>query len=69
MPRQTKTEELQAYINRLLTKEHYEFTIEYRRPGRGWFAMPTERRYIGDEGIYLGDTVKQAKAEIKKILS
>jgi hypothetical protein len=51
MPRQTKTEELQAFIDNLLTDDHYEFIIEYRRPGKGWFAMPTEQRFFGDDGV------------------
>lgn len=68
MPRQTKTEELQAYLDHLRTDHHYEFRIEYRRPGQGWFAVTDEPRHIGDDGVWLGYTVKQAKAEIKKFI-
>ena len=64
---QSKTEKLQALANELRTDDQHEFWIEYR-PNRGWYAVATESRWIGDEGTCLGAVYKEAREWLMRIL-
>lgn len=57
---------LQDLIDQLKPENSYDFEIEFRGRG-GWWAMPTEARYWGDNGIYLGSNYQEAKKHIIRL--
>ena len=63
----TKQERLQALASELRTDCQCEFWIEYR-PNRGWFAIASEARWIGDDGEYLGRVYQEARYGLMAIL-
>lgn len=63
----TKQEQLQALASELRTDDQYEFWIEYR-PNRGWYAVASEARWIGDDGEYLGRVYQDARESLMSIL-
>jgi hypothetical protein len=63
----TKQEQLQELANELRTDHQHEFWIEYRT-NRGWFAVASESRWVGDDGEYLGRDYKEARYELMSIL-
>lgn len=67
----SKTELLQSILNQSdPDSEYYEdsgnwlFVAEYR-PRKGWWAIPTEARYWGDEGEYLGKDMIESLITLK----
>lgn len=48
-------------------REHlYEFEAEFV-PLKGWFAIPDEARFVGDEGDFLGKNFEEAIAAARQI--
>ena len=66
----TKQEQLQEMVNKIWEKNsgHCTFTVEFRG-AKGWWAVPYERRWFGDEGEYLGSDFSKAKKILSIILS
>jgi hypothetical protein len=67
MAKISRTNYLQNLVDSLREPEHYEFTIEFR-PGQGWFAVPCDPRWFGDDGEYLGSRWQDAVRRIKSLL-
>lgn len=65
----TKQEQLQKMVDDACQRnsEYYTFTVEFRGAG-GWWAFPDERRWVGDDGEYLGTDFSEAKKTLSIIL-
>jgi hypothetical protein len=67
MARITRAIYLQNLVDSLREPVNYKFTIEFR-PFQGWFAVPDEPRWFGDDGEYLGARWQDAVRAIKSLL-
>lgn len=68
MPRISVKRQLQVLADSLQTEDHYEFEIVYRGLRSGYWAIPDEPRWYGDEGSYLGDDLKSASRTLRAML-
>ena len=63
----SKRDNLQHLADALRTDIQYEFRIEYR-PNRGWYAVASESRWVGDDGEYLGRVYEEARQSLISLL-
>ena len=64
--RPNKTTQLQNLADELRTDEQYNFQIQWR--GNGFWAIPDESRWIGDDGEYLGPKKFEAEISLRALL-
>ena len=63
----TKTEKLQKIWDDNKESCHYNFQIIWRGFG-GWWAIPDEIRWWGDEGEFLGRSFVEAEVTLRSLL-
>lgn len=62
-----KLEILEAIVSKIDKDKYYDFAVERRKTG--FFLVPDESRYLGDEGEFMGKTFEDAKIAITKFVS
>ena len=68
MMKPTKKEQLDKIMAEARNGRKHLYVFEAKFiPRKGWFAIPDEDRWYGDEGEFLGATFKSAIAAAKNI--
>jgi hypothetical protein len=65
----TKREQLQKIIDDAVEEKPilYRYYAEFRGRG-GWWAVPEQQRFFGDNGEYLGPDFRTAKQTLMSLL-
>jgi hypothetical protein len=66
----TKRDRLQKMVDDAVENnpDYHSFSVEFR--GRaGWWAIPEDCRYFGDQGEYLGQDFKSAERTLGALLA
>lgn len=64
MAKLTRAQYLQENLDEHLNSENGDWFVEYR-PFDGWYAIPSDPRWFGDEGEFLGVNWQSALRAIK----
>ena len=64
----TRTEYLNKIIAESRPDETEEWFMEFRGRG-GWWLCPSESRWVGDEGSYMGPDWREAEKSLRFLLA